>query len=109
MKVDFNNLRAQAAYALDNLTKSLNECFLKNEDGALTYETLYMQDSNGKSISMRGNMLIDSDDIQKYMEELRSLILTINAVYEPNDPKFQDNSELIKENGGVERFNYIEK
>ncbi len=48
MKVDFNNLRAQAAYALDNLTKSLNEGFLKNEEGALTYETLYMQDSNGQ-------------------------------------------------------------
>ncbi len=105
MKVDFNNLRAQAAFALDNLTAELNAGILKEQDGTPKFEISNQTDENGKDIWIRGNLLVDSNRIQNYMEELRSLVMTINAVYEPNDPEFQDNSELIERNGGCRRFN----
>ncbi len=56
-------------------------------------------------IWQRGNVLVDSEDIQKHMDELRSLIMTIAMVYEPNDEKFKDMTEEIDSNGGVARFN----
>ncbi len=105
MEVDFNNLRAQAAFALDNLTEELNAGLLKEQDGTPKFEISNQTDENGKDRWARGNLLVDSDRIQKHMEELRSLVMTINAVYEPNDPEFQDNSELIKRNGGCRHFN----
>lgn len=105
MEVNFNNLRTQAAYALDNLTKGLNEGLLKNSDGSLVTEHVFFEDENGKKKWKKGNLLVDTDDIKKYMKELRSLVLTICSVYEPNDDKFKDMSEEIKENGGVAFFN----
>ncbi len=105
MNVNFNNLRAQAAYALDNLTSKLNDGLLKESDGSPKYEISDQKDSHGKEIWVRGNILIDSRDIQKNMEELRSLIMTINAVYEPNDPDFIDMTSEISKNGGCCHFN----
>ena len=99
MKVDFNNLRAQAAYALDNLTKELNAGILKHN------EVVFEEDKNGKEVTKRGNVLVDSDDIQKHMEELRSLVMGIASVYEPDDDEFKDMSNHIKKNGGVAHFN----
>lgn len=99
MKVDFNNMRCQAAYALDDLTKKLNAGILKNPESVLE------EGKNGKEIWKRGNVLVDSDDIQKHMDELRSLVMGIAMVYEPDDEDFKDMSDHIKENGGVCHFN----
>ena len=99
MKVNFNNLRAQAAYALDNLTRELNAGILKQPEHVLEIG------ENGNNKWIKGNVLIDADDIRQYMKELRSLILTINAVYEPNDEEFKDMSQDIEDNGGVAKFN----
>jgi len=99
MNVDFNNLRVQSAYALDDLTQKLNAGILKEHTSILE------EDGSGNEIWKRGNLLVDSDDIQKHMDSLRSLILTINAVYEPEDEKFKDMSDEIKKNGGVSFFN----
>lgn len=94
MNVNFNNLRAQAAYALDDLTKKLNDSKLPESE---------WKEVNGKWIS--GDMLIDSKEIQKHMDDLRMLILTINAVYEPDNDDFKDMSDDIDKNGGVAFFN----
>ena len=102
MKVNFNNLRTQAAYALDNLTKELNAGILKQS------EHVYEEDENGQEKWIKGNVLVDADDIRAHMIELRSLILTINAVYEPNDEEFRDMSQEIEKNGGVAKFNPTE-
>jgi hypothetical protein len=95
MEVNFNNLRKQAAYTLDKLTKKLN-------NGVLN-QTEYGEGLDGER--KKGNILVDSREIQKEMDEIRSLILTICSVYEPEDEDFKDVSEEIEKSGGVAVFN----
>ncbi len=84
MTVNFNNLRKQALYAYDSLAKKLNDSFLKER------EYVYEEDENGKERNLSGDMLLDRDDIQKDMDNLRSLLGSIAMVYEPDDENFKD-------------------
>ncbi len=99
MKVDFNNLRAQAAFALDDLTKELNNSIMPE----MEYASHTMP--NGRTKNFQGNILLHADDIQKHMDELRSLVMNICMVFEPGDDNFKDMCDNIKENGGVCWFN----
>lgn len=71
MNVNFNNLRAQAAYRLDDLTKKLNAGLMKQR----AFE--FVTDENGKEKEFEGDLLITAEDIQKDMDDLRMLIMTI--------------------------------
>ena len=99
MKVNFNNLRAQAAYALDRLTKTLNE--------SVEEETIYHHRNDSSWIT--GDMILDAEDIQKDMDDLRSLILTINSVFEEGNEEFKSMLDHIESTGGLAHFNHQEE
>lgn len=65
MNINFNNLRKQTAYALDNVIKTLNAGILPQE------EMVMVTDANGKTTWPTGNVLIQSEDLQKDIDELR--------------------------------------
>jgi enoyl-[acyl-carrier-protein] reductase (NADH) len=83
MEVNFNNLRKQAVFSLDRLTKALNN--------AMDKET--------------GQIEIHANDIEKEMGNLRMLVRSIAFVYEPGDDRFKDLSDEI---GKGEEFNSFE-
>lgn len=76
MKVNFNNLRVQAAYSLDKLTNKLNSKIEEN----------YM-----------GNKIIVIDDIdyiKTELNDLRQMVGAILCVYEEGNDDFKDLSEI---------------
>jgi len=85
MNVNFNNLRKQALNSYDSLAKKLNESKLK--------QRTFVPDED-KS----GNILLDANDIQKDMDNLRMLIGSIAMVYEPGDENFKDVFEEVYPN-----------
>jgi len=105
MTINFNNLRKQALYAYDSLTEKLNCSFLKEQ------EHVYEKDEDGKERCINGDMLLNRSDIQKDMDDLRSLLGTIASVYEQNDENFKDvYSEVYpKEETGMVLFNNEEE
>ncbi len=74
MEVNFNNLRKKACYAYDRLAKKLNIAIAEYE----------------KEYSEKGKLMIDCDEIQLEMDELKSLIGSIALCYHQNDPDFKD-------------------
>lgn len=95
MNVNFNNLRAQAAYALDRLTKTLNNAILEENEYAI----------NKAGNDTWGNVLVSTEDIQKDMDDLRQMIVAINCVFEPDSDDFKEMMDEIDKNGGVACFN----
>ena len=89
MTIDFNNVRKQAVFSYDNLCQKLNHARRKSGgDWIDNYGTLNT-----------GDIVIDPDDIQKEMDNLRMLIGTIAMTYETDDEKFADvYSEIFPEN-----------
>lgn len=96
MKVDFNNLRAQTAYRLDDLITKLNS--------SIQPETIHHSPSHSDGW-VAGNLLIDAEDIQETLDDLRRLVLTINSVFDPDNDDFKDMSEHIEKNGAIHQFN----
>lgn len=74
MEVNFNNLRNKTCLAYDRLTKKLNNAIAEYE----------------KTYSEKGRLLIDCDEIQEEMDELKSLIGTIAMCYEENNAEMED-------------------
>lgn len=95
MNVNFNNLRAQAAYALDRLTKTLNYGLLEENEYAI----------NKKGNDTWGDVLVSADDIQNDIDSLRQMIVAINCVFEPDNPNFKEMMDEIDASGGVACFN----
>lgn len=93
MEVDFNNLRKQLAFSFDKVTKKLNEGILP--------EKAY----NGNKY---GNILVDTEDLQKSMEELRSCIVSLLCCYEEGNPDCANVYDDVQNNGGLARFNDTE-
>ena len=89
MEVNFNNLRKQAVFGYDNLCQKLNNARCKEGgDWVENYGTLNV-----------GDIVIDPDDLQKEMDNLRMLIGSIAMVYEPGDEKFANvYDEIFPEN-----------
>lgn len=94
MRVNFNNLRAQAAYALDKLTKELNAAKLPESEWVEV-------DGEWKT----GDILLDAEDIQKHIDDLRMMVMSIASVYEEGNEDFKDMSDHIESTGGVAYFN----
>lgn len=100
MNVDFNNLRKQAAYSLDDLTRKLNDAILKNSQYAIPNAVRH-----GQEMDIKGYVLIDADDIQKDMDNLRSQVAAICFTYEKDNEGFKDVFEEVEQNGGLAWFN----
>ena len=78
MDINFNNLRIQAFHSYSRLVNKLNDKLL-DEDGEInSYNEIYN---------------LHADDIQKDMDNLRSLLCTIACCYKPGDEEFIDLSE----------------
>jgi hypothetical protein len=98
MDVNINNLRKQAAYSLDKVIKTLN-------NGILPEKTFSSHDVDGKSKQFEGDVLINKNDIQKNIDELRSNIWVLLCVYDDKDPDFKCVYEEVENSGGIARFN----
>lgn len=86
MNVDFNNLRRQACNAYDRLAKKLNDSILKGEPQYAKPNAVH----HGQDIDITGHILIDAEDIQKEMDDLRMMIGSIAATYETDNSNFKD-------------------
>lgn len=82
MKVNFNNLRKQAIYSYDSLVEKLNAAIIK-EDISGTWV-------DGFGWVNKGSVIIDAEDLQKNLDDLRSLIGSIAMVYEEGNEDFKD-------------------
>jgi hypothetical protein len=100
MNVDFNNLRKQTAYSLDSLTNKLNDAILKTTQYAVPNGTYHKQE-----MDIKGYILIDAEDIQKTIDNLRSQVACICYTYRKDDDDFKDVMEEVEENGGLAWFN----
>jgi len=100
MNVDFNNLRKQAAFSLDDLTRKLNDAILKTSQYAIPNAVRH-----GQEIDIKGHVLIDVEDIQKDMDNLRSQVAAICFTYEKDNEGFKDVFEEVEQNGGLAWFN----
>ena len=79
MEVNFNNLRKKTCYAYDRLANKLNIAI--NE-----YENEY---------SEKGSLLIECDEIQREMDDLKQLIGSIAMCFNNDDPDMKDVFEEI--------------
>jgi hypothetical protein len=79
MEVNFNNLRKKACYAYDRLAKKLN----------------YAIGDYEKRYSEKGTLMIECDDIQEEMDDLKNLIGAIAMCYNENYPDMKDVFEEI--------------
>lgn len=100
MNVDFNNLRKQAAFSLDDLIKKLNGAILKDSQYAKPNDVYHNQE-----IDIKGYVLIDRDDIQRDIDNLRSQVAAICYTYRKDDETFKDVMDEVDENGGLAWFN----
>ncbi len=83
MTIDFNNCRKQLLYAFEELTEKLNDAVVTREDQyALPNAFRHNQETN-----LKGYVLIDADDIQSQMDELRSIIYSISATHMKDKPE----------------------
>lgn len=73
MTVNVNNLRKQALFAYDRLTKTLNQ--------------------NTKEDEFQKWVEVDVEEIQKDMDDLRFLLFSIACVFIEGDEDFKDVSE----------------
>jgi hypothetical protein len=102
MKIDFNNVRAQACFAYDRLTKILNHRIIKQDDCWCRPNDV----SHGHDINIKGYVVVDAEDIQECMDDLRRLIGAIAMTYEPDEPDFADVFEKeYPEPKTMEQFN----
>ena len=79
MEVNFNNLRKMTCYAYDRLASKLNIAIKEYE----------------KEYSEKGTLMIDCDEIQREMDDLKQLIGSIAMCYNENDPDMKDVFEEI--------------
>lgn len=102
MKVDFNNLRLQTAYSLDRVIKTLNAGIMPASD----WSSHKMPD--GKYKEWNGNVLVDADDLQKSIDELRQNIGVLLCCYEPDNPDYRMLRDEVEQSGGIGWFNETE-
>jgi len=73
MKINFNNVRVQAMYSYDRLTRKLNESIAESRK------------EYGDDV-----IRIDPDEIQSCMDDLRMQISAIASTYVEGDDDFKD-------------------
>jgi hypothetical protein len=95
MNIDFNNLRKQACYAYDRLARTLNSKITKDDLGDT-------KDDLGDFIT------VETDDIQKDMDELRQLIMFIACVYKDGDDEIKSVDEEVQPIAWFNNYGYEE-
>ncbi len=103
MNIDFNNVRKQAVYAYEDLVEKLNGAIIKNDKQWALPNGIY----HGQDVNLKGYVLIDAEDLQSTVDELRSLIGSIAMTYKPKDKSFKNMFEEIypEENKSMPCFN----
>ena len=71
MEVNFNNLRKKTCYAYDRLANKLNNAIKEYE----------------KEYSEKGTLMIDCDEIQREMDDLKQLLKVLNLDYAVDEKK----------------------
>ena len=94
MIVDFNNLRLQIAYSLDNVIKTLNDGKLPEDEHVL------LDNDKWKS----GNILVDYDILENNIKELRQMVHCLICCYEKGNEEYIDLSDKLEQNGGISHF-----
>ena len=99
MKVDFNNLRKQTAFALDKVIRKLNEGILP--------ETEYVahQKEDGRYKDWSGDVLIDKEELQSAIDELRQNVGILCCCYEEGNPDYISVYDEVEKSGGISWFN----
>jgi len=83
MSVNFNAVRKRAIWSYEDLIEKLNRAVIKNDDQYAT--------PNGEQYTnLRGYVLIDSEDLRKILDNLRSEIGTIGMTYQKEEKEFKD-------------------
>jgi len=98
MNVDFNNLRRQAVISYEKLAKMLNATKASECDyGIFLY---------GSGRIKKDTIVLDADDIQEIMDDLRMTIGAISACYDEKDDNFKNIfDELFPEGTTMTSFN----
>jgi hypothetical protein len=99
MTVNVNNLRKQAAYSLDRVIKTLNRGILPEKEFA-SHE---LEDGTYKH--WEGDVLVDKDDLQRDLDNLRSNIWVLLCCYEEGNPDYKAVYDEVEASGGLARFN----
>lgn len=102
MKVDFDGLRKQTAFAMDDLIKELNAGLMPDRDYSMHTDP---DNPEGKLKEWKGNVLIDSEDIQKVIDELRHNIVILCCCYKPGEDGYSEVWTEVEKSGGIARFN----
>lgn len=102
MTVNFNNVRKQAIYSYEKLVEKLNHAIIKDDQYAKPNDVYHNQDVN-----IKGYVLVDADDIQNCIDDLRSLIGTIAMTYKEGEEEFKDvfTEVYLEDNQSMPCFN----
>ena len=94
MEINFNNLRLQIAYSLDNVIQTLN-------NGKMP-ETKYvlLDDDTWRS----GNILLHYDNLVDDINDLKRQIIALICCYEKGNDEYIDLSDELEQNGGISDF-----
>ncbi len=82
MNINFNNVRKQAMLSYDRLCEKLNSHIRKEGQ-----DTTWLDDFG---YIKKGTIVIDSETLQKEMDNIRSLIGSIACTYDPDNEDFKD-------------------
>ncbi|MCX6218319.1 hypothetical protein [Spirosoma sp.] len=85
MKVDFNNLRRQACLSYDALVGKLNAALLTDDQWARPNGSMHGQDMN-----IKGYVLIDAEELQRDLDNLKVQIGSIALCFEQDNPDCAD-------------------
>jgi len=90
MTVNFNNLRLQAVFGIQRLTEQLNQGILVEPEWGEAKFPIHGE------TTIKGNILIDSEEIETNLNKLISLVNTIACVFEEDNDDFKDLTSEIK-------------
>lgn len=99
MKIDFNSLRKQTAFQLDEVIKILNSGIMPSNG----YSSQGMP--NGKMKQFEGNVLVSKERLQKHIDNLRSNVMFMCCLIDEHNNEFQEVYTEVEQSGGVARFN----
>jgi hypothetical protein len=86
MKVNFNNVRKQSLYRYDNLVNKLNAAIIRNDDQYAKPNDVH----HGQDVNLRGYVVIDTEDIQEVLNDLRMMLGTIASCHEEGNEEMKD-------------------
>lgn len=104
MNIDFNNVRKQAIYRHDELVKKLNDAIIKEDQWAKPNDVIH-----GHDININGYVLIDSENLNKVLNDLRMIIGTIAMTYDEDSLDFSNVYEEVFPDGSDKRMEIFNK